>query len=97
MTRQEILKMNGQTLCDWIHESVTFSNDDWRNFNRLRIWNLFACAWAARNYVINLQNGMEEKWIKELKALEFNWITKSTPLDWLKASAIVLAERNSNG
>ena len=97
MTREEIMKMDGQALCDWMgskgvefYEECVFSYDGEKS-----VWNLPACAFAARDYVVKMgRNGLyEEYWLNELYGtMKILRSAFAQPLDWLRAAAIVVME-----
>jgi hypothetical protein len=87
MTRDEIMAMDGQSICTWLNERCVFPmNENIRQFYSdsptCIKWNLPACAFAARDYVCKDNNCL---WYVHLRG--------RGPLDWLRAAAIVIAEQ----
>jgi hypothetical protein len=98
MDRQEIMAMDGQELCNWLNERCVFSetNETIRQFytnGRPIKWNLPACAFAAKRYMIN--GNTEPDFVSALKyqykGTNIDWVLYNE-LDWLRAAAVVISE-----
>jgi hypothetical protein len=93
MNRTEIMAMDGQKLCDWLNERCVFpTTPEIRQFyakgSPIR-WNLPACAFAARDWAIN-NHGY--RWFEMIMVnVTPDDYYNETPIDWLRAAAIVLA------
>jgi hypothetical protein len=103
MNKKEIMAMDGQELCGWLNERCVFSETDEtiRQFYTTGSpikWNLWACAGAARDYVVG--KWWANCWIDALCSVtdydceKYQLIAIATPLDMLRAAAIVIAEQD---
>jgi hypothetical protein len=105
MNKDEIMAMDGDQLCDWLNEhGVDFPEQDclrtrWRDeigvHEVLDEWNLPACAFAARDYCAS-KNRSYVWWIQvaRITGVEKYPYETASPLDWLRAAAIVIAEKD---
>jgi hypothetical protein len=99
MTRDEIMAMGEQALCDWLYQKEVLFRvgaDEQEMLKFRGKWNLPACAFAARNYLKT--QGLGGSWwrgvMKIIGPHKFQ-LEDSTPLDWLRAAAIVITEQGA--
>lgn len=100
----DFTKMTGQELCDWLQDYDVFKNcDDDEIINRARyddeisLWNLAACAWAARKWCI-VNNLWDDFWdnVQQLSTPKrpncILWPMCFDETDWLRAAAMVIQQ-----
>ena len=101
MTREEIMKMDGQAICAELYQMgvLHMSDPDMLTTTVCDIhtvshkWNLPACAFAVRDYVVN-NNGYRDFMEAVFEVNQCPYY-KEQPLDWLRAAAIVIAEQST--
>ena len=98
MTHSEIMAMDGQALCRWLQDHYVFKNSSITDCcifdDEVSKFNLPACAFAARDWCDKIGKGLD--WFQVLSnTSEIMMFT--TPIDWLRAAAIVIMEVGNAG
>jgi hypothetical protein len=99
MTRDEIMAMGEHALCDWLYQKEVLYRvgaDEQEMLKFRGKWNLPACAFAAKDYMVN--GNAEDGFVQALRGMYLrvyiDWMLFS-PLDWLRAAAIVITEQGA--
>jgi hypothetical protein len=93
MTRDEIMAMDGQELCNWLEQKGVITK---KGFNHIiGMWVFPACAFAARDHVCSTESGGIMWLSREHDIANYKRAWEDQPLDWLRAAAIVAAEQGA--
>jgi phage antirepressor YoqD-like protein len=99
MTRDEIMAMGEQALCDWLYQKEVLFRvgaDEQEMLKFRGKWNLPACAFAARDHVCSKSIETTGQWINTVIKLAQCGAATADEIDWLLAAAIVITEQGSS-